>query len=113
MKVYIAGPMRGIAKYNYPAFNEAAKMLRANGHEVVNPAEVSSRYADPDTIANNAALLRLLMDYELELLRSCDAVCLLDGWLNSEGACAEVSFAVKLGKPTWGKDKHNWSAKCR
>lgn len=39
MKVYVAGPMRGIPEFNFPAFNLAAKNLRADGHVVFNPAE--------------------------------------------------------------------------
>lgn len=38
-RVYLAGPMTGIADYNFPAFNAAAARLRAVGFDVVNPAD--------------------------------------------------------------------------
>ena len=38
-KIYLSGPMTGFKDYNYQMFNDAAKKLRAEGFEVVNPAE--------------------------------------------------------------------------
>ena len=40
MKMYLSGPMTGMAENNFPAFHDAAAKLRAGGHEVVNPAEL-------------------------------------------------------------------------
>ena len=38
-KVYVAGPMRGIPEFNFPAFFAAADKLRGDGFAVFNPAE--------------------------------------------------------------------------
>lgn len=39
MRIYLAGPMRGYAEFNFPAFHAAAARLREQGHTVFNPAE--------------------------------------------------------------------------
>jgi hypothetical protein len=39
------------------------------------------------------------LEGDLELLRRCDAVLLLDGWRESRGASAEHQAALKLGLP--------------
>lgn len=44
-RIYIAGPMSGLPEFNYPAFNRAAAVLRAQGHHVENPAENPARQA--------------------------------------------------------------------
>lgn len=38
-RVYVAGPMTGIADFNYPAFNAVADQQRTHGYEVENPAD--------------------------------------------------------------------------
>ena len=38
-RLYVAGPMRGIKDFNFPAFDEAATFLRNAGYEVCNPAD--------------------------------------------------------------------------
>lgn len=43
--VYIAGPMSGIAQFNFPAFIAAAAALRAQGITVISPAET-----DPEDV---------------------------------------------------------------
>ena len=99
MKIYLAGPMSGIPAHNFPAFNDAAKRLRAMGHIVINPAEVH-----PDTQALGAEpspeqLWRACMKADIALLIQCDAVAFLPGWEKSRGASLEVYIAKALGLP--------------
>ena len=45
------------------------------------------------------------MGCDLEIVRRCDAVLVIEGWKNSEGARGEVDEAVRLGLPVlyeWG-----------
>ena len=87
-RIYIAGPMSGLPALNFPAFNEAARLLRAAGFDAVNPAEIN---ADP-----NAGWLAC-MRQDIAQLVSCDGVALLDGWEKSRGASLEHAIAVGLG----------------
>ena len=91
MKVYISGPMTGIPDFNYPAFNFAAKCLRCEGLEVVNPVEVQISKPSPEWADYLKADIRELV--------TCDEMRTLEGWEKSRGACLEVDIARRLGIP--------------
>jgi hypothetical protein len=113
MKIYLAGPMRGIPELNHPAFDKAAERLRAQGHEVFNPAE-DSRARFGDAIAAGEAgdegavaermgltpmeLSRRVFAHDLAYI-CCEAegIALLPRWQNSKGATAEQAVALALG----------------
>lgn len=88
MKIYISGPMTGLPDLNRPAFNDAAAQLRAQGHEVVNPAELpeipGGTWVD-------------CMKRDIPLLLECEAVHLLEGWRHSRSANLEYQVAFRLG----------------
>ena len=46
MRVYISGRMTGCPDLNRPAFDAAEKRLTAQGHFVINPAELSEMFGD-------------------------------------------------------------------
>lgn len=86
--IYLSGPMSGLPDFNFPAFNELAKILRGKGYNVVNPAEIEEEpgkewheYLRKD--------IRAMMD--------CDTICLLPGWDKSKGARLELHIALELG----------------
>lgn len=110
MKIYVAGPMRGIPEFNFPAFNAAAAALRAAGHEVFNPAERDNERHGVDISKGNAAgceelaakdhgfNLRVALAEDLAFICAhADAVFMLPGWLNSKGARAERAVGRALG----------------
>lgn len=108
MKVYIAGPMRGIPDFNREAFFEAQRRLGWLGHETFNPArwdeesgiDLTSQKGDLADIEPQGFDLAKALAHELELvLVWADAVCVLPGWENSRGAMAEVTAARAVGKP--------------
>lgn len=89
-RVYISGPMTGLPELNYPAFHSAARLLRANGFEVENPAE------NPEPVCGSwTGYMRLA----LVQISRCDSLLLLPGWLDSRGARLELHIAQQLGLP--------------
>lgn len=108
--VYVAGPMRGIPLFNFPAFHAAAAKLRADGHFVFNPAERDNERHGKDISAGNEAgceeaaakehgfSLREALKEDTEFIcLHATAIALLPGWENSKGAKAELALAEALG----------------
>lgn len=87
-RIYISGPMTGIAELNFPAFNAYAAQLRAAGFDVVNPAELNP---DPGSTWNDC------MRVDIRELCSCQAIALIPGWERSNGANLELHVAHRLG----------------
>lgn len=96
-RIYIAGPMRGLPDFNYPAFNDYATVHRQVGWDVANPVEIGAGYGTPEQIDADPALLAAVMAAELHALETCDAIYLLNGWQNSEGARKELATAIAYG----------------
>lgn len=88
MRIYLSGPMTGLPELNFPAFNATARTLRANGLEVVNPAEIN-----PEGAKTWEACMRA----DIKALCDCDTLALLPGWENSKGAHLEVHIAHRIG----------------
>ena len=109
MKIYVAGPMRGIPEFNFPAFFAAAEELRAVGHEVFNPAEKDNDRHGTDIGKGNATgsveqaeaehgfNLRHALHEDIKFIcLEADAIALLPGWEGSKGATAELAVAHAL-----------------
>ena len=93
MKIYLSGGMRGLPDQNCHAFNVAAIDLRADGHEVFNPADTLVDGREPpdfDLRKTFAADMQWICLY-------ADAIAMLPGWENSKGAKAERATAIALG----------------
>jgi hypothetical protein len=92
-RLYLAGPMSDVPKYNFPLFNRVASRLRGQGYSVFNPAE------------NKDGGLRRPRSYYMRLdipaLLESDAVAVLPGWEKSRGASLEVWLALDLDMPVF------------
>ncbi len=110
MKIYLAGPMRGILEFNFPLFHKVAARLRADGYEVFSPAERDNEKHDADISRGNTTgdehqaraehgfSLREALAADLAwICEHADAVVLLPGWETSKGATAERATAAALG----------------
>ena len=109
-KIYVAGPMRGLELFNFPAFDDAAKHLRAQGLEVISPADLDRDDGfDPteldagydwqgyEGLEEIGFSLHDAIDRDIEALKTCDSIYMIDGWEKSKGAQAEKAIAEWLG----------------
>ena len=111
---YLAGPMRSVPGFNYPAFMTAAKALREAGWVVFNPAEMDmalddggpdltlsmeeqEEYAEDWTNARRYAHRDTVLIIQKLRAERCDAIVTLPKWSDSIGARAEVSVALWVG----------------
>ena len=88
-RIYISGPMTGKPDHNYPAFHETAERFRKAGWDVANPAENFGGRTDLP--------LEAYLREDISLLAYCNAVAMLPGWRDSQGATLEYLIACKLG----------------
>jgi len=109
MRIYLAGPMRGIPSFNFPAFDYAADKLRAKGHEVFSPSdrdrtvygeklEQNAAGSEDEAASNVGFSLREALAADCAwICGHAEAIALLPGWEKSTGANAENALAVALG----------------
>lgn len=109
-KIYLAGPMRGIPEFNFPAFFKAASDLESQGYKVFNPAARDNEHHGTDISKGNEAgdeslaaaqhgfNLREALAADLKFIcEEADAIAMLPGWENSKGANAELATSKALG----------------
>ncbi len=106
MKIYIAGPMSGVADFNFPLFFETEAQLKELGYEVINPARNDGETLEK-ALENAGSPERPrkswthYMRIDLGSVVSVDALCLLPDWQKSKGARLEVHVAQELGIPIY------------
>lgn len=88
--LYVSGAISGMPDNNRTLFNAAAAVLRAAGHLVINPIELS---ADRPTDATWEQHMRA----DIKVLMDCHAIVMLPGWHKSRGATLELQIARGLG----------------
>lgn len=121
MKIYIAGPMTGICRFNEAEFYKAEQMLADMGHEPMNPHRMDKE-AGFDLDAEIRRVLKplykgqeivlqdvwkwvepyLMEKFDLmqairrdtEAVLYVDALYMLNGWEYSRGATAEFHLSV-------------------
>lgn len=86
MKIYIAGKITGEPNYK-EKFDIAATSLEAQGHIVLNPAELPEGMLPAD-----------YMRICFAMIDTADAIYLLKDWYSSSGASIERNYAMYTGK---------------
>jgi nucleoside 2-deoxyribosyltransferase len=103
-RCYVAGPMRGLPEYGFPAFEKAGEALRDAGWYVYSPRDndEAAGLTAPSTGDPEAALpLKHYMAKDLAQVCKSDAVIVLPGWEESEGARLEVDVAQRVDVPVY------------
>ncbi len=104
--------MRGVPKFNFPAFFAAERALRDQGWEVENPArmDVELDGLDPDDPQPVTMDIQHYLKRDLPAIEQSDAVVLLEGWSRSSGVTKhELPYALKLGKSIYMWDSPSQS----
>jgi len=81
-KVFIAGPMSGIAEFNHPLFFAAEEYLVEQGAKVMHPAVLPKGFGHDE-----------YMSITVPMMMACDVVAFLPGWNESVGARIEFTKA--------------------
>lgn len=107
--VYVAGPFRAVTPWTVEQNVRAAEAIgfALAGVGVV-PVIPHTMFRFFDKTQTD----RFWLDGTLELLRRCDAVCLLTTWEQSAGARGEKTEADRLGLPVFRSvdDVAKWAA---
>jgi hypothetical protein len=92
--IYIAGKMREVPLYNFPAFDAAQACLELQGWTVISPAQMDrERGFDPSTEATPEFLEEAMERDVLAIIHLANALALLPGWESSTGANGEMWLA--------------------
>jgi hypothetical protein len=85
IKVYISGKITGTIDYLH-RFERAEKVL--SNYIVINPAKVNAQLPIETT-------WKEYMQMSMTMLKMCNAIYMLKGWEDSEGARLEYNYAVE------------------
>lgn len=85
MKIYISGAITNNENFK-EEFEDTESLLIGLGHKVMNPASLPEGFSQKD-----------YMDICISMINSCDAIYMIKGWKESEGAKIEKAYAEKIG----------------
>lgn len=93
MRIYISGKISGLPLDDVKVrFADAKAFLDEIGFDAVNPLEKGL----PDDAPWEQHMVK-----DIELLLSCDAIYMMDNWMDSTGAGIEYDIAMRTGKDIW------------
>jgi hypothetical protein len=98
--IYLAGPMRGYPKFNFPAFRAATAALRMKGYDVLSPHELDEEVGlTEDVPPKNVTkeVVHRCLRRDMEAIARCGVIALLPGWKDSSGAKLELAVAERIG----------------
>ena len=94
MRIYLSGKITGREKADYTIqFARAENFFKTSGFDVVNPVKIGEEILRK----NPKAEWDDFMKADLEALKTCTYIALLEGWEESKGAKMEKAEAEKMG----------------
>lgn len=97
MKIYISGKITGLPLPEArQRFEDAAVFLAEIGFDPVNPLNNG---------LESSATWQEHMVADIRLLLDCDAIFMMDGWMESRGASIEYDIANRLNMDVWFESK--------
>lgn len=97
MKIYISGKITGLPLSEArQRFADAAELLNAIGFEAVNPLNNGLQ---------ESAGWKEHMVADIRMLLDCDAIYMMDNWMQSKGASIEYDIANRLNMDVWFESK--------
>lgn len=95
-RVYLSAPISGydLAERKH-TFAAMEKKLRVRGYDVCNPM---------GTQWESGLTAHDYMRKDIEMLLTCDAIMLMDGWNKSAGCHTELCVAIAIGIEIWFED---------
>lgn len=94
MRIYLSGKITGLDKEVYSRqFERAESFYKTGGFDVINPVKIGEEILKQ----NPSATWEDFMQKDLEALKTCTHIALLEGWEESKGAKMEKAEAEKMG----------------
>ena len=87
MKVYISGAITNVPNY---------KELFAKAKQELESANIGIECVDPSCL-HEGMTYKQYIDITLEMLKSCDAIFILENWRDSKGVSLELAYARTVG----------------
>ncbi len=103
--IYISGPMTGVYGHNFYEFYKNQYYLERLGWSVINPANLTFELAKKLNKDIEVILYEELLEFDLTFLNKADAIFMLCGWANSDGAKREYNEAKLKGLTFYFEDE--------
>ena len=91
--IYVAGPYSGDVENNIKRAEEVSIELIRNGWYVITPHKNTAGY---EQYEDDQITYQTWIEMDLDILKRCDAIFVMNGWKRSRGTQREITLALDL-----------------